>query len=184
MYRVLLWLAFPHRLRRTFGEDMTRLFDAQRAEVRATGGSMTRLWADAVRDVLLQGTAERLKQIEHGGLAVARELRRWRWWMRAFIQDVRYAARLTFKQPGVTIVTILTLALGIGANTAIFSAVDAVLLRPLPYPEADRLVKVWEKRQREGVLNNIVAPADFHRLVEDERGVRGDGRSSRSSPST
>ena len=81
--------------------------------------------------------------------------------MRAFIQDVRYAARLTFKQPGVTIVTILTLALGIGANTAIFSAVDAVLLRPLPYPEPDQLVKVWEKRHREGVLNNTVAPADF-----------------------
>ena len=161
MYRMLLWLAFPRRLRRIFGDDMTRLFNAQREEVRARGGSMMRLWADAVRDALLQGTAERLKQIEHGGLAVARELRRWRWWIRAFIQDVRYAARLTFKQPGVTIVTILTLALGIGANTAIFSAVDAVLLRPLPYPEADQLVKVWEKRQREGVLNNVVAPADF-----------------------
>ena len=161
MYRMLLWLAFPRRLRRTFGDDMTRLFNAQREEVRASGGSMMRLWADAVRDALLQGTAERLKQIEHGGLAVARELRRWRWWMRAFIQDVRYAMRLLRRQPGVTIVTMLTLALGIGANTAIFSAVDAVLLRPLPYPDSHQLVKVWEKRQREGVLNNVVAPADF-----------------------
>ena len=97
MYRMLLWLAFPRRLRRTFGDDMTRLFNAQREEVRASGGSMMRLWADAVRDALLQGTAERLKQIEHGGLAVARELRRWRWWMRAFIQDVRYAMRLTVR---------------------------------------------------------------------------------------
>ena len=161
MYRMLLWLAFPRRLRRIFGDDMTRLFNAQREEVRASGGSMMRLWADAVRDALLQGTAERLKQIEHGGLAVARELRRWRWWMRAFIQDVRYAIRLLGRQPGVTIVVMLTLALGIGANTAIFSAVDAVLLRPLPYPDSHQLVKVWEKRQREGVLNNVVAPADF-----------------------
>ena len=107
MYRMLLWLAFPRRLRRIFGDDMTRLFNAQREEVRASGGSMMRLWADAVRDALLQGTAERLKQIEHGGLAVARELRRWRWWMRAFIQDVRYAIRLLGRQPGVTIVVML-----------------------------------------------------------------------------
>ena len=161
MYRVLLWLAFPRRLRRIFGDDMVRLFDAQREEVRASGGSVIRLWADAIGDAFLQGTAERLKQVESAGFALVREVRRWRWWMHAFVQDVRYAGRLMFKQPGVTVVTLLTLALGIGANTAIFSAVDAVLLRPLPYPEGDRLVKVWEKRHREGVLNNTVAPADF-----------------------
>ncbi len=161
MYRVLLWLVFPRRLWQAFGDDMLRLFEAHRDEVRARGGSMLRLWVDAVCDALLQGTAERLKQIENGGLAIVREIRRWRWWMRAFLQDVRYAGRLLVKQPGVTIVATLTLALGIGANTAIFSAVDAVLLRPLPYPDSDQLVKVWEKRQREGVLNNSVAPADF-----------------------
>jgi predicted permease len=81
--------------------------------------------------------------------------------MRAFVQDVRYALRLLVKQSGVTIVAGVTLALGIGANTAIFSAVDAILLRPLPYSDADRLVKIWEKRPREGVFNNVVAPADF-----------------------
>ena len=139
MYRMLLWLAFPRRLRRIFGDDMTRLFNAQREEVRASGGSMMRLWADAVRDALLQGTAERLKQIEHGGLAVARELRRWRWWMRAFIQDVRYAARLTFKQPGVTILTILTLAIGIGVNAVAFGALNALLFKPLGFPGVEAL---------------------------------------------
>jgi len=79
----------------------------------------------------------------------------------AFLQDFRYAIRVLARQPGVTFVAVLTLALGIGANTAIFSAVNAVLLRPLPYEGADRIVTVWEKRQAEGVLDNVVAPADF-----------------------
>ena len=81
--------------------------------------------------------------------------------MHAIKQDLTYALRLLVKQPGVTCIAILTLALGIGANTAIFSAVNAILLRPLPYADPDRLVMVFEKRLAEGVLDNVVSPADF-----------------------
>ena len=76
-------------------------------------------------------------------------------------QDVRYSARTLVKSPGFSAVAILTLALGIGANTAIFTVVDAVLLRPLPYPEPGRLVRVWESTPKRDVVRNSVNPLNF-----------------------
>jgi putative ABC transport system permease protein len=84
-----------------------------------------------------------------GNIARVKEISREMWtfaWLETFWQDLRYGARILAKHPGFSLVAILTLALGIGANTAMFSVVNGVLLNPLPFPESERLVVLYENK--------------------------------------
>src|SRR5450432_3362454 len=81
--------------------------------------------------------------------------------MRALLQDFRYALRMLRKSPGLTFVIVLSLAVGIGANSAIFSVVDALLLRPLPYPQPERLAAVWLHSPGIGILRDWPSPGQY-----------------------
>ena len=74
---------------------------------------------------------------------------------------MRYGFRMLWKSPGFTLVALTALALGIGANTAIFSVVNGVLLRPLPYRDSERIVTLWERNLKEGIERDDVSPANF-----------------------
>src|SRR5262245_32806571 len=82
-------------------------------------------------------------------------------WLETLWQDLRFGARMLFKQAGFTAVAALTLGLGIGANITIFSVINAVLLRPLPYPDSDRLIYLWSAAPKENISERASAYANF-----------------------
>ena len=126
----LLTRLFPREFRDDYAGEMTRTFDVERRHA-GGGWSLGRLWLATLADIVRTAPAEHLDILT---------------------RDLRYAARMLARRPGLTLAAVLTLALGIGANTAIFSVVQGVLFAPLPYPDAGRLVIVGEAgRERSGI---------------------------------
>ncbi len=89
--------------------------------------------------------------------------------METLIQDLRFAARNLLRQPAFAVTALVTLALGIGATTAIFSVVNGIVLRPLPFPEAERIVAVQNHYSKTGQRSNNISAPDFHDWVEGSR---------------
>jgi putative ABC transport system permease protein len=89
--------------------------------------------------------------------------------MRSLLHDLRHGVRLLRRSPGFTVVAVAALAIGIGANTAIFSVVNSLLIQPLPYRDADRLAVIWEHNLPRDRRSNVVAPANFIHWCEMNR---------------
>src|SRR5258707_1219605 len=123
LYRALLRI-FPSEFRGDFGDEMADDFRRQRADAAAGGRApVARLWTRTALDIGRRAPAEHLDVLR---------------------RDAAYAVRLLVRRPGFAAIALTTLALGIGLNTAVFSVVSAVLLRPLPIPESARLVRVFD----------------------------------------
>ncbi len=111
-----------------------------------------------------QSEATRRARGDLGGLLQTKERCRDAWplrWAHDLLHDVRYAIRGLRRAPGFTLVAVIALALGIGANTALFSVISAVLLRPLPYPDANRLVRIWTAMPSQGYPRSGSALPDY-----------------------
>src|SRR5712692_2509859 len=150
IFRALLRL-FPADFRGDFGEDMSATFSDQRRDVLAQGDRMAalRLWWDTIRGILTTAPREHLDLLRG---------------------DVRYALRNLRRNPAFTIVAVVALAVGIGANTAVFTIVNGVLLRALPYRNPGELVAIFEK------LPGAPVPK-FEFSAPDYEFIRGTARS-------
>ena len=148
---------FLAKARGLFGDpERNSGFDAEIA------GHIDLLTERYVQQGMKHGEARRAAQRQFGNKALLHEDRRELQsiaFLDAISRDLRYAARMLAMNPAFTAAVVLTLALGIGANSAIFSVYDAVLLKPMPYAEPDRIVMLWE-HQRSGNLGTV-APANF-----------------------
>jgi predicted permease len=154
LYRLLLRI-FPRGFRARFGGDMADVFADRRRAARRQGlPALTAFWIRATADSIAHGLAERRHHRPATGDAL----------MLTLIQDVRFALRLMRRRPAFATATVLTLALGVGANVAIFSAVRIVLLSDLPYPDADRLVSVSLKTSIAPSGGMALSVAAFERL--------------------
>jgi len=138
LYRLLLHL-YPASFRAEYGAELRAVFADRRREATSLPARLL-LWINVIADVVVSA------------LQTHADLTR---------QDVRYAARMLARSPGFTVTAILVAAIGIGANTAVFSITDHVLLRPMPYADPSRLVRLWESRPLRSFGRLEPSPANY-----------------------
>lgn len=149
LHRLLLRL-YPRAFRQRFGASVEQAYRDRQAAVRRGALARAALAARALADLAMNAAAIRLTATTRVGLP----------WSSLWL-DLRYAARMFARHPIFSALAIAALTLGIGANTAIFTIVNAVLIRPLAYADESRLVMVWSSNSRERREHDAVAPLDF-----------------------
>lgn len=139
-YRRLLHL-FPSSFRNEYGPEMCAVFERKRRDVPNVAGLLA-LWLETLADVLTSAGAVHFDILR---------------------QDLRYSLRTLARTPGFTVTAIIVAALGIGATTAAFTMMDHVLIRPLPFRDQDRIVKLWENHAANGAHGELwdISPANF-----------------------
>ena len=147
-YRRLLWL-YPREFREEYGEEMTYVYRS-----RAADEGVVRLWLALLGDVVRTAPREHLSLLS---------------------QDVRQAFRLFWRTPIITATALLTIALGIGSSTAVFGVVYGVLLRPLPYPDAGRLVELFEDNRTANMPRFRVSTLNYVSWTERATGFEALG---------
>jgi putative ABC transport system permease protein len=166
--------AFPRRFRDAYGVEMEQEFAAVHAEVLAARGRLAawRTALAAARSLVMSGLAERAGHIGRRALVPTTAAHRPRPEeprMNAFVSDLRFGLRALRRRPAYAAVAIVTLAVGIGASTAMFGLANAVVFEPLPYPEPDRLVRFWDTNEPRGWRANPSSPANFADWREQQR---------------
>lgn len=175
---------YPQKFRDGFAREIEATFAEKWAEERGKGiAAGVKLWMRTVADVMKTAALERRGEWERkrkSGKTILEE--KWRAQvglpggrrrgdspMRQLWSDVKYGVRMLRKSAGATAVAILTLALGIGASTTMFAAVYAVLLRPLPFPEPERIVAIWQTVPSKGNRTMHIAPPNIREWQEHAR---------------
>src|SRR5687768_1422737 len=144
--------------------NTTRKGQVDRELTEEVGSYVELLTEKKMKEGMNETEARRAAMVEVGGVEqVKEEVRAGRtgFALEIFFQDLRYGMRSLLKKPGFTLTAVIALALGIGANTAIFSVINGVLLRSLSYANPDSIVMVWERSVTGTRDRNVVSPANF-----------------------